>query len=90
VLDLDEHDLAGDERAGAIRSFGADLYDWALRVETPVGESCFVCKEPIMPLDVGHTMIYVAATTTRVAVHHECFLRSMGLGPENDVELRGD
>lgn len=95
-MDLDEHDRAGGEAAGAIRGFGfgADSLfqgqelttpaqrlcacdDWMLHVKTPVGEPCHLCQVPISVLDVGYTMIRVGETATRVAVHRQCFLRSI-------------
>jgi hypothetical protein len=48
------------------------------RSQTPVGEPCLRCEEPIAPGDSGYTMPYVAeGGVAERALHRECFLRGV-------------
>jgi len=87
-MKLDEHDREDDPRDGEIRGFGAD-FGWMLTVEVPVGELCHVCQAEITTLDVGHTMIRVAGDISRVAVHRQCFLSSIGLKDKEEAGYAG-
>jgi hypothetical protein len=69
------------------KPWGAEACDPASHVETPVGEICMWCDEPIAEEDRGFLMPHLGAAVTMRAHHLECYLRSI-LGGLNHLEGR--
>lgn len=55
----------------------APIYDDAPEQETPVGEPCVHCPDPIGEDDSGFTLPYATDPPTRVAYHRDCFRKEI-------------
>lgn len=60
------------------KSFGPIPHQYWECVETPVGEICYHCNEPIADGDSGYIMpIYGINGLRMQIIHRECFLREL-------------
>jgi hypothetical protein len=59
------------------RERSAPIYEGLEQVAPPLFEPCLHCAEPIAPGDRGFVMPYPDAQGRGVAMHHECFLRTL-------------
>jgi len=60
------------------QSWGAPICQTTPHVETPVGEACVWCDEPVAPDDSGLVMLGIIDGKAGVACYHvECSVRSI-------------
>lgn len=65
------------------KSWGAPICDIADQIDTPVGEPCGYCEDPIAEGDIGFRMPFVGDPTGRgyMNAHHQCLMKAI-LPPE--------
>lgn len=64
-------------------SWGAPVCSPDRRVATPAGEPCYLCERPLAQGDIGLVVPFHggAPGVYKLAAHHSCFMRHLGLGP---------